>query len=321
MKKVPPPVKKELPKVADLETDDIDIIDPDNESPFEVKSFLSDLSGGSDTGDYSVILYRIVSALNKPGKRSRYFVYQWENECPNQNEIGETYGSGNYDIFVIWFDSKNQRHHKHRVVNIDSHFDEIKAEKDRKKERNNPPAESNNSQNAIMQGVFMVKALTEAIKPLFDSFKGQSASSVSTAPPPDLIAKNLENMMEIQNKAMMKNFEMGFDMQRKFVENMGNTQNEDSEDDGVMERLLNVVEKFMPLLRSLPEKSIGQVVETAKQDEQLKSILSDPAQTRIFYQKLVAKHGEKEAAEIAGKFGIKPRSTLVQSNGKKNRVI
>ena len=322
MKKGIPRPKIEPPKVSDLDADDIDIIDPDNESPFEVKSFLSDLSGGSDTGDYSVIVYRIVSNSNKPGKRSRYFVYQWENECPTQNEIGENYGSGNYDIFVIWFDNKNVRHHKHRVVNIDSHFDKIKAEKDkREKPAAIPPPDNSGGQSAIMQGVFMVKALTEAIKPLFDSFRGSPAAAAAVSPPPDLIAKNLENMMDIQNKAMMKNFEMGFDMQRKFVENMGSNSNDtDTEDDGVMERLLNVVEKFMPLLRSLPEKSVGQVVETAKQDEQLKNILADPAQTKIFYQKLVAKHGEKEAAEIAGKFGIKPRGAMVPPNNKKIKV-
>jgi len=299
---------------------DIDIIDPENESPFEVKSFLSELSGGSDTGDFSVIVYRIVSNGNKPGKRSRYFVYQWENICPSQNEIGENYGSGNYDIFVIWFDSKNIRHHKHRVINIDSHFDQIKAAKDKQSEKPTAPVQENTSgQSALMQGVFMVKALTEAIKPLFDSFRGSPAAA---APPqPDVVSKSFENMMEMQNRAMMKNFEMGFDMQKKFVENMGNNMidSDSNDDDGVMERLLNVVEKFLPLLRTLPEKSIGQVVETAKQDEQLKGILADPAQTRIFYSKLVEKHGEKEAAEIAAKFGIKPRGS-VPANGKKIKI-
>lgn len=318
MKRNPPKVKNEPPQVSQVDAEDIDIIDPENESPFEVKSFLSDLSGGSETGDYSVILYRIAPVNGKPGKRSRFFVYQWENECPTQNEIGEEYGSGNYSIFVVWFDSKNVRHQKHRVVNIDSHFDKIKAEKDKAKEKPAAAADGVTGGGAIMQGIFMMKALTEAIKPLFESFRGSPAAAAPAAAAPDVIAKNIENMMELQNKAMMKNFEMGFDMQRKFVENMGTVQagNENSDDDdGMMERLLNIVEKFLPLLRSLPEKSIGQVVETAKQDEQLKAILADPAQTRIFYQKLVEKHGEKEAAEIAGKFGI--RGMRVPSNGKR----
>jgi hypothetical protein len=314
MKRSPPRPKDDPTKFSQPDADDMDIIDSDNESPFEVTSFLSDLKGGSEQADYTVMLYRLAVISGRPGKRTRFFVYQWENECPTQKEIGEEYGSGNYYLYVVWLDSKGIRHQKSVTVNIDSHYDKLKEEKEKAKEKPQTPSEGINGGNAIMQGIFMMKALTEAIKPLFESFRGTSAPAAVPAAP-DVLAKNIENMMEMQNKAMMKNFEMGFDMQKKMMENMGNNQSNDGDDEenGMMERLLNIVEKFMPLLRSLPEKSIGQVVETAKQDEQLKAILADPAQTRIFYSKLVEKHGEKEAAEIAGKFGIKGMKILPTS--------
>lgn len=287
------------PEIVELPENDFPQI------PDDIRTFLSE-SGISERG-YTVYVYRCLMRVGA-GQKTRSFVNQYDNFLPTFKELGEEYGSGMYELYIRWYDSEGKSANKKVTMNLDASFDNIKAERDRQKKAAIDSAavgqsrgDSGSASNAMMQGVLMIKALSEAVAPILRPLiSGKSTQEKE----PDNFASTMQTLQQMGSNMLMDNFKQGLNMQRELMANMPTMDN--AREDTALEKMLGALDKLIPLFTSLTDKQIRPIAQTAtEQSEEIQQLLSDPARVQVTYSKLIEKYGQEKANRIMKAFGVR----------------
>lgn len=308
--------KQKLPAAETVPTN-LQDLEPDFPMiPDDIRTFLNE-SGIADKG-YTVYLYRCALRVGA-GQKTRSFVNQFDNFLPSFREIGEEYGAGSYEMYIRWYDIDGKSGARKVIVNLDASFDQVRDTRERKKkeeldraagarERGGDPAGS--ATNAMMQGVLMIKALSEAVAPILRPLiSGKTAQDQQ----PDNFAGTMKTLQEMGSSMLMDNFKQGLNMQRELMANMPAGSDIDKED-SALEKMLSALDRLIPLFKTLSDKQIKPIAQTAvDQSQEIQELLSDPVRLKITNEKLIEKYGTESANRIMKAFGARPIHSLRQA--------
>ena len=281
--------------------------------PIDVKRFI-DESGLNDSG-YTVYVYRI-DRRPGPGRSSRSFVNQYENEIPQFSFLGEKYGAGYFEMYVRWYDNDGQSKSKKITIQLDESWDKIKADIDSRREMNSvvQKTAAPDMMQIMSQGVLMVRAVTEAIAPLLNPLIQKKENSSANN---ESVTETLKQMASMGSSMLMSNFNNGLAMQQTMLEKMGSmTAVSEPPQDDTLDRLLKTVDRLLPLFTAMSDKQIKPVaMGAAETNPELQELLNNPQRLRIAYSRLVEQHGEESANRIMKAFGVFPKQQKSPHSG------
>lgn len=283
--------------------------------PDDIRTFLNE-SGIAEKG-YTVYVYRCAARVGA-GQKVRSFVNQYDNFLPTFREIGEEYGAGSYEIYIRWYDVEGKSASRKVIMNLDASFDQVKAEHDRKRKAESDSNQANQGRGgdpgggaaaAMMQGVLMIKALSEAVAPILRPLIAGKVNSQEQQP--DNFASTMATLQQMGSNMLMDNFKQGLNMQRELMANMPAM--DGGREDTALEKMLSALDKLIPLFTSLSDKQIRPIAQTAAdQSEDIQALLSDPARLQVTYSKLIEKYGQEKANRIMKAFGVREIHPLKQ---------
>ena len=265
---------------------------------------------GIESLSYTVYIYRI-QKRSGVGQRGRLFVNQYDNFIPEFKDLGTTYGSGQYELFVRWYDADNKSQSKKLTITLDEYWDKIKekAEKQQNVIQHTPQQPQQTFAEQFQQNLLMIRAITESISPILGIAKQNQQPQINTV---DQFGQTMQMLGTMQNEMLTSNFKNQLELQNTMINSAGYSREPEGKEDTYISEIINVLGQFLPVLKMMGENQVRPVAKKyVDSDEKLKSVLNDPVRAQKAYDQLKAKHGEETANRAFRAFGMLKNDRLV----------
>jgi hypothetical protein len=243
--------------------------------------------------DYTATLYK----YDNLNKQKQYVCNSSQNEIMTMNDVGMSFGSGEYR-YLVTFPVETKVPPKAFRFNIHPVYDEYRKKAgmtDLPDPRNNPNQQGKNS---MLESMEMMKMMIELMKPLIAPVQPQSN-------PMEMMLMNYRMTQDVLKSNLKENVGLYRELaniEKSKGDDMGNFTEE--KEAGILDTILPLIERFAPLILGGGFKSQA-VVQAVKAAPEFKKAIQSPNQLQALIQAVEAKIGKEETVAILKKLNVK----------------
>lgn len=244
-----------------------------------------------------------------------YYIYKFENPSskqrslldktvvePDEHEIGCTFGSGKYEVFMVLKGTEKARSY---TIHLHKRYDDLMEQK--KKEATQLPVPAGAAPyGGMMEQLAMVRTLIEAIKPLTNP---GDPSTMAAA-----MGEMMKGMFTMQQQVMQQSMEGMLSMQARLAERMIDVDDDDvDEEEPVEERdnVLELIQQYLPLIEQyLPKILQGGtqskvIASTVRSLPIFKNLMKDRESLLTLVEYLKQQYGPDKTESLLVNLGLK----------------
>jgi hypothetical protein len=240
-----------------------------------------------DSG-YRLRLYRLIRQGPKP---RRALIEEWHNETVELTYIGESHGSGEYELHLNFTDANGERSFRSKHFWLDEHWDKVRQANGPALTAMLPPAEVVKPMDQMKELIALVTAAAASVAPLL------TRRESDTNP-----AEHFRAMSEMTTKLLSDNFANMLSMQNQVLQAVGQGGTEEEEEQveepDVVTKLIGGLAELLPVLKSLPEQAKQAAAEKARENPNVKAVAQNSTAKRQMVDSLISRFGLDDAGEI-----------------------
>lgn len=285
-----------------------------NNLPNSIENFLDAANGGEFP--CTVYLYKFEKLKTKP---ERQLIDEFDNEHPSMREIGESYGSGRYELVATWTDNSGKRGIKGAKFSLAKRWDEVRDEIKRTKAYANPAA---GPMNSFAESMGMMRELVAVISPLVTA-QAKQAQSANNNPAAMLDqisafgAKMLDSSFSQQMNTQNQMLSMMRDNNMQQIENMAG---ENAPEESAIDKIVGLLQSFLPMYMNMNKIGKSAMIQQAKNTPEFSQVMSNTATKNALLKKVAAQMGKDKAEEVETILDNSKKKAVKKSTHRQSRA-
>ena len=243
--------------------------------------------------EFKVSLYRYI---NPSFGDRKSLVFQWEGTMPSEHEIGITYGSGRYSVFVTLTDKTGKR----RIYN--SKF-RISEEYDKLKNGVIPQAQQANSTANFDATFNLIAKVITLFQPLLVTTKGNGDNKELMK---DILMDNYKATNEILKRSAIDNTQFYNDIQRRAID-LPEVVEDEEESTGIsqlIQQIAPLIERFLPVITGKADVKQKAAIGLIRELPEYTGIIKDRKKTKALITFIDKQHGQEVTDRLLKKLGL-----------------
>ena len=268
-------------------------------APLDLKSYLDNLDSEKT---FNVRLYR---KIPRAGKSKSVFISEYNDELPSYTEVGELYGSGDYEFIIRIFYGEEKPELKTNKFTLDERFDAIANERAEQSALTVQETATQAATVAPSQSLDNAFSLIEKVFSLMAPMMKQQEQTNPIEQMASITAmanKMMENSFNQQSKMQTEYFKQLKDKNEEIIEMQSQVVEPEEKEEDITEKILSMVEKYLPLIKNLGMSQLKTMAEPLTQSNELQYIMQNQKRIDNFVSALNKKFAKKTVEKILGIF-------------------